>query len=236
MLQVRVVQVRVVLVLVLAWRRRGCGCGRVPLRGKDGKVTYSDVACPTEQSAARKLDEAPPVSTATSKAAPRDARDGGQIAQSRDGGKPIRRRENRQARRNRSRRAPRAAPICRRRVQYAKQDLETAAPSQKPRGARLASRARPARAVLARVDDLCRGRVGLSGRGGALLAGTRCRWRRDCATGPTLRVAEGRVTYSNSTCRTARRAVRRSSRIPALGADQKAARERAQQIHVSSTS
>ena len=131
MLQVRVVQVRAVVVLVLALTAgAAAAAGVFRCEGKDGKVTYSDVACPTDSRAARKLDEAPPVSTATSKAAPRDARDGGQIAQSRDGGKADPAQENRQLDEQIAA-ARRDCADLSQRVQYAKQDLETAAPSQK---------------------------------------------------------------------------------------------------------
>jgi len=131
MLQVRVVQVRVALLLVLALSVGAAAAeGVFRCEGKDGKITYSDVACPADSRAARKLDDAPPVSTAAGKDAPRDAREGGQIAQSRSGGKTDPLLEDRQLDEQIAV-ARRECVDLSRRVQYAKQDLDAASPSQK---------------------------------------------------------------------------------------------------------
>jgi hypothetical protein len=96
--------------------------------GKDGRVTYSDSACPSDSRSARKLDEAPAVSTA-GKDTPRDAREAGQIAQSRTARlDPLQ--ENRQLDEQIAVARRECAELSRR-VQYARQDLEGASPSQK---------------------------------------------------------------------------------------------------------
>ncbi|HEU0199435.1 MAG TPA: DUF4124 domain-containing protein [Burkholderiaceae bacterium] len=51
--------------------------------GKDGRVTYSDEACPTASRSARKLDDAPPLTIPSSKDGVRSAREAGVIAQGR---------------------------------------------------------------------------------------------------------------------------------------------------------
>ena len=96
--------------------------------GKDGRVTYSDSACPSDSRSSRKLDEAPAVSTA-SKDAPRDAREAGQIAQSR-GVKLAPSQENRQLDEQIATARRECADLSRR-VEYARQDLDGASPSQK---------------------------------------------------------------------------------------------------------
>lgn len=96
--------------------------------GKDGRVTYSDAACPTGSKSSRKLDEAPAVSV-NGKDTPRNAREAGQIAQGRTASlDPV----------QESRQLDEQAAIARRecaelsrKVQYAKQDLDGASPSQK---------------------------------------------------------------------------------------------------------
>lgn len=123
-------QLRVVLILVPALFA-GVAAAEPVFRceGKDGRVTYSDSACPSDSRVARKLEDAPPVSTASGKDAPRDAREAGQIAQSRSARlDPLQ--EDRQldeqiaaARRN--------CLDLSRRVQYARQDLDAASAGQK---------------------------------------------------------------------------------------------------------
>jgi hypothetical protein len=98
--------------------------------GKDGKVTYSDAACPTDSRVTRKLDDAPPVSTATGKDAPRDAREAGQIAQSRTTGRLDPLQEDRQLDEQIAA-SRRTCLDLSRRVQYAKQDLDAASSGQK---------------------------------------------------------------------------------------------------------
>lgn len=96
--------------------------------GKDGRVTYGDSACPTDSRSSRKLDEAPAVSV-KGKDAPRNARDAGQIAQSRTARlDPLQ--ENRQLD-EQAAIARRECAELSRRVQYAKQDLDGASASQK---------------------------------------------------------------------------------------------------------
>jgi hypothetical protein len=96
--------------------------------GKDGRITYSDSACPTDSRSVRKLDEAPAVSTAGKDVA-RNARDAGQIAQSRTAKlDPVQ--EDRQLDEQIAV-ARRECNQLTRRVEYAKQDLEGASPSQK---------------------------------------------------------------------------------------------------------
>ena len=95
--------------------------------GKDGKVTYSDAPCPSDSRATRKIEEAPPVSTAT-KVAPRNARDAGQIAQSR--GRADSTPESRQLDDQIDASRRECADLSRR-VYYAKQDLEAASPNQR---------------------------------------------------------------------------------------------------------
>ena len=96
--------------------------------GKDGKITYSDSTCPSDSRSVRKLEEAPAVST-TGKDVPRDAREAGQIAQSRPARlDPIQ--ESRQLDEQIAI-ARRECGDLARRVQYAKQDLDGASPSQK---------------------------------------------------------------------------------------------------------
>jgi hypothetical protein len=97
--------------------------------GKDGKVTYSDAPCPSDSRATRKLEEGPPVSTATTKGAPRNARDSGQIAQSRTG-RADSTQENRQLDDQIDASRRECAELSRR-VYYAKQDLEAASPNQR---------------------------------------------------------------------------------------------------------
>jgi len=97
--------------------------------GKDGKVTYSDAPCPSDSRATRKIEEAPPVSTTTaSKVAPRNARDAGQIAQSR--GRADSTPETRQLDDQIDASRRECAELSRR-VYYAKQDLEAASPNQR---------------------------------------------------------------------------------------------------------
>ena len=97
--------------------------------GKDGKVTYSDSPCPSDSRAARKLDDAPPVSTHGGKEAPRSAREAGQIAQSPNAGlDPMQ--ENRQLD-DQIAASRRQCQDLARSVQYAKQDLDAAIPSQR---------------------------------------------------------------------------------------------------------
>jgi hypothetical protein len=101
--------------------------------GKDGRVTYSDAACPTDSKVARKLDDAPPVvSTDTSKgkgkAAPRDAKEAGQIAQSpgaKDAAQDARQLDEQI---DASRRE---CSELSRRVEYARRDLEGASPNMR---------------------------------------------------------------------------------------------------------
>src|SRR5262245_17100625 len=94
--------------------------------GKDGRITYSDVACPSDSKAARKLEDAPPVTTSTSKAAPRDAREAGQIAQSRT--KVDAAQENRQLDEQMDASRRECFDLSRR-VEYARRDLEGASPN-----------------------------------------------------------------------------------------------------------
>ncbi|MCS7100181.1 MAG: DUF4124 domain-containing protein [Burkholderiaceae bacterium] len=96
--------------------------------GRDGRITYSDEGCPADARSARRLDEAPAVSTATGKDAPRPAREAGSIAPSRsqarsDPNEEFRRLDEQIAATRRE-----CAELARR-VQYARQDLETAPPS-----------------------------------------------------------------------------------------------------------
>lgn len=98
--------------------------------GKDGRVTYSDSPCPSDARAARKLDDAPPVSTTASKDAPRDAHEAGQIAQSRTAGGLDPTQESRQLDEQIAA-ARRECVDLARRVQYAKQDLDAASPNQR---------------------------------------------------------------------------------------------------------
>jgi hypothetical protein len=96
---------------------------------KDGRVTYSDAPCPSDSRASRKLDETPPVSTTTNKEAPRSAREAGQIAQSKAGAAdPLQ--ENRQLDEQIAATRRECVDLSRR-VQYAKQDLDAAIPSQR---------------------------------------------------------------------------------------------------------
>lgn len=96
--------------------------------GKDGRVTYSDSACPSDVRSSRKLEESPAVSTA-GKDAPRDAKEAGQIAQSR-GARLDALQENRQLDEQIANSRRECADLSRR-VQYAKQDLDGAASSQR---------------------------------------------------------------------------------------------------------
>ncbi len=96
--------------------------------GKDGRVTYSDSACPSDSRSSRKLEETPAVSTA-SKDAPRNARDAGQIAQSRSA-KLDALQEDRQLDEQIANTRRECADLSRR-VQYAKQDLDGASASQR---------------------------------------------------------------------------------------------------------
>ena len=96
---------------------------------KDGRVTYSDAPCPSDSRASRKLDETPTVSTVAGKEAPRSAREAGQIAQSRTGAvDPLQ--ESRQLDEQIAA-TRRECDDLSRRVQYAKQDLDAAIPSQR---------------------------------------------------------------------------------------------------------
>jgi hypothetical protein len=99
--------------------------------GKDGRVTYSDVACPTDTKAARKLDDAPPVvstGTGKGKAIPRDAKEAGQIAQSptaNESAQDIRQLDEQiDATR-------RECSELSRRVEYARRDMEGATPNMR---------------------------------------------------------------------------------------------------------
>lgn len=106
--------------------------------GRDGRVSYSDEPCPSDSRAARKLDDAPPVSTAAGKDTPRSAREAGQIAQSRPEARVDPIVEN--ARLDEQIAATRReCTDLARRVQYARQDLDAAGPGQKA-GAELALR------------------------------------------------------------------------------------------------
>ncbi|HTT13450.1 MAG TPA: DUF4124 domain-containing protein [Burkholderiaceae bacterium] len=110
----------------------GSAVGAEPVfrcEGKDGRVTYSDSPCPSDSRTARKLDEAPPVSTAAGKEAPRDAREAGQIAQSRTG-TPDALQESRQLDEQIAATRRECADLSRS-VEYAKQDLDAATPNQR---------------------------------------------------------------------------------------------------------
>jgi len=98
--------------------------------GKDGKVTYGDAPCPAGSRATRRLEDAPPVSTASGKGAPRNAREAGQIAQSPERSRfdPIQ--ENRRLDEQIAATRRECVDLSRR-VQYAKQDLDAAVPSQR---------------------------------------------------------------------------------------------------------
>jgi hypothetical protein len=125
MLRVRVVCTAALLVLA------GTASAQSVFRceGKDGRVTYSDEPCPSDSRAARKLEDAPSVSTAAGKDAPRDAREAGKIAQSRaassDPAQENRRLDEQIAATRRE------CVELSRRVQYAKQDLEAASADQR---------------------------------------------------------------------------------------------------------
>jgi len=96
--------------------------------GKDGRITYSDSACPADSRSARKIDEAPAVSGG-GKDSPRNAHEAGQIAESRAARlDPVQ--ENRQLDEQIANARRECADLSRR-VQYARQDLESAGPSQK---------------------------------------------------------------------------------------------------------
>jgi hypothetical protein len=96
--------------------------------GKDGRITYSDSACPADSRSARKLDEPPAVST-SGKDAPRDAREAGQIAQ----GRPVKLDPLQESRQldEQIANARRECAELSHQVQYARQDLDGASPSQK---------------------------------------------------------------------------------------------------------
>jgi hypothetical protein len=97
---------------------------------KDGRVTYSDLPCPSDSRTVRKLDpDEPTVSTAAGKEAPRDAHAAGQIAQSRGGTvDPLQ--ESRQLDEQIAATRRECADLARN-VQYAKQDLDAATPNQR---------------------------------------------------------------------------------------------------------
>jgi hypothetical protein len=121
---------RVIAVLVLAFGAGSAVAADAVFRceGKDGRITYSDSACPSDSRSSRKLDEAPAVSTA-GKDTPRNAREAGQIAQSRTARlDPVQ--EDRQLDEQIANTRRECADLSRR-VQYARQDLDGASPSQK---------------------------------------------------------------------------------------------------------
>lgn len=124
------VRVPVLLALVLAsFAGAAAAEGVFRCEGKDGRVTYSDSTCPSDSRAARKLDDAPPVSISAGKDAPRNAREAGQIAQSRTT-RADPSQENRQLDEQIAA-ARRECVDLSRRVQYAKQDLDAAVPTQR---------------------------------------------------------------------------------------------------------
>jgi hypothetical protein len=94
--------------------------------GKDGRVTYSDAPCPSDSRAARRLEEGPTVSIPSGKNAGRDARDAGQMSRSK--ADPLA--ENRQLEEQIAASRRECSDLAQR-VQYAKQDLDLAAPNQR---------------------------------------------------------------------------------------------------------
>lgn len=126
------ISMRISVALILGLLLAGSATAETVFRceGKDGRVTYSDAPCPADSRATRKLDEAPPVSTAAGHEAPRDAREAGRIAQSPTPTRfdPIQedRRLDEQIAATR-----RECVDLSRRVQYAKQDLDAASPDQR---------------------------------------------------------------------------------------------------------
>src|SRR5262245_6209674 len=99
--------------------------------GKDGRVTYSDAACPTDSKVARKLDDAPPVvstDSGKSKTPARAAKEAGQIAQSpgsKDAAQDVRQLDEQiDATR-------RECSELSRRVEYARRDMEGATPNMR---------------------------------------------------------------------------------------------------------
>ena len=123
-------QVRMVAMISLALFAGAASAEVFRCEGKDGKVTYSDAACPGDSRASRKLDDAPPVSATNPKSAGRSARDAGQIAQSKTPGKTDPSVENRQLEEQIDS-TRRECGELERRVQYAKNDLDGATPSQR---------------------------------------------------------------------------------------------------------
>ena len=123
---------QVVAMLVLALSAASAAAAETVFRceGKDGRITYSDTTCPSDSRAMRKLDDAPPVSIAVSKEGARDARDAGQIAQSKSSGKADPMQESRQLDEQIAATRRECVELGRR-VQYAKQDLEGAIPAQR---------------------------------------------------------------------------------------------------------
>jgi Domain of unknown function (DUF4124) len=120
--------VRVVAMLGLVFLGNAAAAEAVfRCEGKDGRVTYSDAACPSDSRAARKLEDAPPVTTTKSKTAPRDAREAGQIAQSRNG-KVDATQESRQLEEQIDATRRDCFELSRR-VEYARRDFEGATPS-----------------------------------------------------------------------------------------------------------
>jgi hypothetical protein len=123
--------VRVAAMLILALLASALAAEPVfRCEGKDGRVTYSDSPCPSDSRAARKLDDAPPVSTNAGKDAPRSAREAGQIAQTRTGANVDPMQESRQLDEQIAVSRRECVELSRS-VQYAKQDLEAATPNQR---------------------------------------------------------------------------------------------------------
>lgn len=121
---------RRVMLGIGVWLVAQLACAQTVYRceGKDGRVTYSDEACPAGSRSMRKLQEAPTVSTATGKDTPRDAREAGQIAHSRAPARSDPLEENRRLDEQIAATRRECTELARR-VQYARQDLDAAAPA-----------------------------------------------------------------------------------------------------------
>ncbi|MCS6944352.1 MAG: DUF4124 domain-containing protein [Sutterellaceae bacterium] len=116
------------LILLIAVPVMNAAAAVYRCEGRDGRITYSDEGCPADARSTRRLDEGPAVSTATGRDAPRPAREAGSITPSRstarfDPEEEWRRLDEQIAATRRE-----CAELSRR-VQYARQDLESAPPS-----------------------------------------------------------------------------------------------------------